>query len=337
MTDSIAPQCLHISSYGKRLKRYQGMLRVDWTENGEDFSLTFSPANLKQVILSGEHTITTGAVGILLKNGIDLTFLDSYGGPAGYLFSVKKGQMLNVWEKQMELNEKHALNIARQILVAACGNKVSILTDVERNRGLNLGRHTGKMLDLTNSINDAEGRNNLMGLEGAISNEYFKALQTFIPDNLNFKGRFRRPASDVVNVMFNYGYGILYSVIRNAISVVGLNPYRGVLHASYKDQEALVYDLIEEFRQPVVDKVVITMIGRRQVSPSDFLVQGGVCKITDAFRKEFADNVLSRIEYRSLYEGRKERFERIIQLQAQCLKDAILDGTDYKPYVYKRR
>jgi CRISPR-associated protein Cas1 len=239
MTNSIAPQCLHISDYGKRLKRYKGMLRVDWTENGEDFSLTFSPANLKQVILSGEHTITTGAVGILLKYGVDLTFLDSYGEPAGYLFPVKRGQMLNVWEKQIEMDEKCALDIARQILVAASGNKVSILEDVERNRGLNMERHTGKMLDLIGSIDDAEGRNNLMGLEGAISNEYFKALQTFIPDILDFRGRFRRPAPDVVNVMFNYGYGILYSFIRNAIAMVGLNPYKGVLHASYKDQEAL--------------------------------------------------------------------------------------------------
>lgn len=334
---SIAPKCLHISDYGKRLRRYKGMLKVDWKENGEELSMTFSPASLKQIIISGEHTITTGAFGILLKHGIDLVILDSYGKPLGYLFPASKGQMLNIWDKQMEIDEIRCLDVSKKIVEAACVNKVSILADVERNRNLDLGKYTGKMLDLVGGISDAGARNVLMGIEGAVSNEYFKALQSFISEDMGFIGRFRRPSPDVVNVMLNYGYGILYSFIRNAISSVGLNPYRGVLHASYKDQEALVYDLIEEFRQPVVDKVVITMIGRKQVSKSDFSVKNGVCTITDGFRREFADNVLSRIEYRVLYEERKERFENIIKLQAQCLKNAILDGTGYKPYTYKRR
>ena len=208
---------------------------------------------------------------------------------------------------------------------------------MERNRNVNLDGSIVKMQEITKNIKVADDRNEMMGLEGAVSNEYFKALQSFIPEDFMFMGRFRRPAPDVVNVMLNYGYGILYSLVRNAISRSSLNPYKGVLHASYKDQEALVYDLIEEFRQPVVDRVVITMLGRRQVSHTDYSSQDGACKIEEGFKKNFADEVLSKLDSYTVYNGRKERYGRIIQLQAQRLKDAIIEGTEYEPFVYKRR
>jgi CRISPR/Cas system-associated endonuclease Cas1 len=42
----------------------------------------------------------------------------------------------------------------------------------------------------------------------------------------------------------------------------GLDPYFGLIHGSKRDQGSLVFDLIEEFRAPFSDRLVIGMLGR---------------------------------------------------------------------------
>ena len=161
MIHSISPETLHISGYGKRLIRYKGMLRVDWPEQDETVSITISPAHLRYVILSGEHTVTTGALGILLENGIDLTFLDSFGNPSGYLFPSHKGNMISVWEKQSELHAREVAAIARTILFGSAMSKVSVLKDIERNRNHDLNGFIDQMMTISRNIKKADNRNEL--------------------------------------------------------------------------------------------------------------------------------------------------------------------------------
>ena len=56
-------------------------------------------------------------------------------------------------------------------------------------------------------------------------------------------------AKDLFNAILNYGYGVLYAQIEQAIILAGLDPYAGFLHADRPGKPSLVLDLIEEFRQ----------------------------------------------------------------------------------------
>lgn len=42
----------------------------------------------------------------------------------------------------------------------------------------------------------------------------------------------------------------------------GLDPYFGVIHGSKRDGGSLIFDIIEEFRSPFADRVVVSMLGR---------------------------------------------------------------------------
>ncbi|KCZ73385.1 uncharacterized protein predicted to be involved in DNA repair [Candidatus Methanoperedens nitroreducens] len=44
------------------------------------------------MVVSGEHNITTGAIRLLLENGIDIVILDSFGNPAGYILPCGKSR-----------------------------------------------------------------------------------------------------------------------------------------------------------------------------------------------------------------------------------------------------
>jgi CRISPR-associated endonuclease Cas1 len=54
----------------------------------------------------------------------------------------------------------------------------------------------------------------------------------------------------------------LYGQIERAIVLAGLDPYAGFMHVDRPGKPSLTLDLIEEFRQPVVDRSVIGLINK---------------------------------------------------------------------------
>jgi CRISPR-associated protein Cas1 len=105
----------------------------------------------------------------------------------------------------------------------------------------------------------AEKRDVLMGIEGAAGRVYWQAVGEIIKSRTDFMGREHRGAADAVNAMLNYGYGILYgnvwgAVLNAGLEHAGLEPFAGFLHVDRSGKPSLVLDLVEEFRQPVVDR-----------------------------------------------------------------------------------
>jgi CRISPR-associated protein Cas1 len=101
-----------------------------------------------------------------------------------------------------------------------------------------------------------------MGFEGHAAAVYWGRLVRLIPTAFAFGGRVTGSATDPVNQCLNYTYGILYGEVWRAIVKAGLDPYFGLMHGSKRDQGSLVFDLIEEFRAPFADRLVVGMLGR---------------------------------------------------------------------------
>jgi CRISPR-associated protein Cas1 len=96
--------------------------------------------------------------------------------------------------------------------------------------------------------------------------------------------------------MLNYGYGILESEVWRAVHFADLDPYGGFLHADRPGKPSLVLDLMEEFRQQLIDKSIIKLISRREIEPENFLITENVCSIDDKARKTLITEVLERLE-----------------------------------------
>ncbi len=313
------------------------MIKIESKENdnAKGKNSIISPLDLELVVISGEHDITTGAIRLLLANNADMIILDSFGNPAGYIMPCGKGRLMERFDAQSKLNPVCALNIAKMICVASINNKVSLLRSIQKNTGIDIEAEIETIRKTSEQAEKSIEINSLLGNEGFSANEYYSAIKKIIPNELGFKGRNRNPPMDAVNALLGYGYGILYSKIRSAIVRAGLSPYYGVLHSSYKEQEALVYDLIEEFRQPVVDRAILTLIARKQVSPDDFEVTSEGCMINNIFKKRYAEVILTRLEQEYAYENEKKSFSEIIDAQADKLAAAIFETCKYSPFIYR--
>ena len=105
-----------------------------------------------------------------------------------------------------------------------------------------------------------EFRSKVFAYEGLSAAKYWDTLGILINTKVPFEKRERKGATDLVNCMLNYGYGILYGKITESLVRAHLNPNLSYLHTPELNRPSLVFDCIEEFRQQVVDRAVFSIL-----------------------------------------------------------------------------
>ncbi|TWP51727.1 type I-C CRISPR-associated endonuclease Cas1 [Lentzea tibetensis] len=141
-------------------------------------------------------------------------------------------------------------------------------------------RHAGALADLA----AATGLNEILGIEGRAARDYFQGLDLLAPGVAT--GRTRRPPLDPVNCLLSFGYGMLRVAVHGALEQVGLDPYLGYLHGVRSGKPALALDLMEEFRPLLVDRLVLTLINRKQIlGRHTETLPGGAVQLTDGGRR----------------------------------------------------
>ena len=89
------------------------------------------------------------------------------------------------------------------------------------------------------------------------------------PD-FDWQGRNFHPPLDPVNSLLSFGYTLLFNNVFSLLLAEGLNPYLGHLHGAERQKAYLAFDLMEEFRSPIVDALVMRLVNQKTVRPSDF-------------------------------------------------------------------
>lgn len=136
---------------------------------------------------------------------------------------------------------------------------------------------------------DADSLSETLGIEGRAAREYFQALDLLAPGVA--AGRTRRPPTDPVNCLLSFGYGMLRVAVHGALEQVGLDPYVGYLHGVRAGKPSLALDLMEEMRPLLVDRLVLTLLNRKQIADRHTrTLPGGAVQLTDDGRKIFLEH-----------------------------------------------
>lgn len=119
------------------------------------------------------------------------------------------------------------------------------------------------------------------GVEGDAARSYFNVFNHLIvaqKEDFTFHGRSRRPPLDLVNALLSFVYVLLTHDATSALEAVGLDPQVGFLHRDRPGRPSLALDLVEEFRAFIADRLVLSLINRKQVQSSGFVTgeTGGV-------------------------------------------------------------
>ncbi len=292
-------------------------------------------------ILGGGVSLSADAVRECSRQGIQLNFLSGSGEPYAKLVSpALTGTVVTRREQLLAYLDGRGVVFAKATVEAKLRNQANVLKYFAKHR-----RHAdpdlhgriydaaGKIEALRNELQslDAERvddiRETLLSIEGRTGRHYWELVAAVLPDTVEFPGRIRRGATDPVNSLLNYGYGILYHQVTGALTLAGLDPFAGFLHADRAGKPSLVLDVVEVFRQPVVDRAVIAWLNRGFVP----LMEHG--RLADKTRRELAAKVLERLEDQDRYDGARHRLKTIIQMQCRRLAMFFRGEGAYRPFV----
>lgn len=178
-------------------------------------------------------------------------------------------------------------------------------------------------------------RSDILGIEGIASHEYWIGFRSVIDDEYNFLKRSGRGAQDPVNAMLNYSYAILASEVLKSLHTSGLDPYSGFLHSDRYGRKSLVFDLMEEFRQQIVDKSVLKLINRNQIEKDDFEPKDGMIYIHESCRKLLIKTILDKLNNDITFEGMKTTYVDLISIESKNIVDYLLYQKKYKTFYLK--
>lgn len=295
------------------------------------------------IIVSNGVSLSSDLIGELCQRGVRLSFLSISGKPYAMLSSpMLSATVISRREQILAFNDHRGVEFSKIIVQGKINNQEKLL----RYFGKYLKNSSPERFEIVNSIANKlreiyqkvqevkaskieEVRDRLIGIEGISGRLYWAGVKVIIGERAGFFGRVRQGAFDELNCLLNYGYGILYSTVWGAILNAGLEPFAGFLHTDRPGKPSLVLDLVEEFRQPVVDRVAISHINL-----------GEPVKITDGFldeetRKTIGAKILERLNSTVVFDGRKYKIKSVIQLQARNLCAFLKGERPYKSYSFK--
>jgi CRISP-associated protein Cas1 len=279
------------------------------------------------------------------ENNVAVSFLSEYGkflariqGPVSGNVLLRRGQYRAADQPEA------AANIARNLLLGKVANARTVLRRALRDYDEKPGLKTAetRLTQYLRRLEKPMPIDELRGNEGEAAASYFTAfpqLITIQDEAFTFSGRNRRPPTDPVNAMLSFAYTLLVHDCRSALEGVGLDPCVGFLHTDRPGRPSLALDLMEEFRAFLADRLVLSLINRRQIQPKDFNDSaGGAVTMTDAARKTLLAIWQKRKqeEITHPYLGEKCKVGLLPHLQAQLLARHLRGDIEaYPPFIWK--
>lgn len=304
--------------------------------------------NLDGIVCMGRIGCSPALMAACAKADVTLSLHNRYGGFQAAVVGFSPGNVLLRRSQYRAADDSAAtLAIARQVVAAKVANSRSVLlrsardtSDEEaKNRLQTAARRLGK--DLI-PIQKEESLDALRGREGESASTYFGVFTGMIAlgaDQFEFTTRNRRPPTDPVNALLSFLYSMLSHDARSACESAGLDAAVGFLHRDRPGRPGLALDLMEEFRAFLVDRLVLSLINRRQIKLSDFeQTPGGAVLLKDKPRKRvlvaYQKRKQAKITHSFLNE--KTTVGLLVHLQARLLARHLRGDLDaYPPFIWR--
>jgi len=302
------------------------------------------------VCCSSGVALSTSALDLAVQNNIQIVFARYSGWPYAVLMPASTtGSVRARREQFIAYNDERGFILAKKFIAGKLVNQANLLKLMAKNRrqtdpvlAENL-YESGRSIDEVNMRIEAESGSNidekrqqLMNLEAESARFYWDSIRQILPSELGFKGRETRGARDSFNAMLNFGYQtILFPEVWKAVSYAGLDFYAGYLHADRSGKPSLVLDLMEEFRQQVVDRTIVSLVTKNVIKPDAILATEAV-EEGRVLNKEVIKTLLSslqeRLDSEVMFNGQKGPLKSFVYNQARCVVRFLFREGEYVPF-----
>lgn len=294
------------------------------------------------LVAIGRVMMSPDAMALCVEHNIAISFLTEHNR---FLAQVSGEQGGNVLLRRAQYriadDEARCREIVRCIVAAKVSNTRLILQRELRNHPENDGdgrmaAAVERLARIKKSVAEADSAESLRGYEGEAAREYFAVFSALINAESGFSmdGRNKRPPRDPVNALLSFLYTLLCHDCRGACEAVGLDPAVGFLHRDRPGRPGCALDLMEEFRAFVADRVALTLINRKQITPQQFSTQeSGAVLMTDECRRTVLEQWQKRKQEEITHPVLDEKMPLglAFHAQAQLLARHLRGDSDFYP------
>lgn len=328
---------LVVDGFSKSITKRDNQIVIKENHKETDY---FLAEKLDQIIITGKGSITFDAINLLADYDVDCIFID-WKGNVQYRLSSGDNKNVNLKKEQyFALMDYRSGYLAKSFIKAKIENQKATLGTLAKSRenSNELIEKRDKLMELSSKIDLIKNkpsdkiRGKILGIEGQASINYWGGIKLILPIEFNFSSRTGRYAQDPVNAMLNYAYSILQSEIWKGLDLAGLDPYCGFLHSQRYGRASLVFDLIEEFRQQIADKSVLSMINKKQIKPTDFKKEKDMLLIKDNARKRLISIILKKLSNKIKFNNKNISYSDIILYQSRLIAKFLEKKDDYKGF-----
>lgn len=336
-----AKKTLYVDTTGAVVRREHNHFVVDHhTEEGTERAGSIPLPEVDTIALVGKVHCTTPALRFCLQEEVQVVLLSYYGKVKGRLHGSHPSNVnvrLGQYEAHSEPTRRCAL--ARQFVSAKLHNMRRRLRRTARRRPTEaLSDATQALHRYARRLASADSLDAIVGVEGVGTKAYFSAWSDLITreePELQLKIRTRRPPESAVDALLGFTYSLLQNDVEAACVIAGLDPHLGLLHRPQPHAPTAVLDLMEAFRPAVADSVVLGLLNRRGIAPSDFEARDGGIYLTEEGRKKVYRAYGQRRADTIAPPGREQPlpYYRAMELQARRLARALTEeDVSYSPF-----
>lgn len=249
------------------------------------------------IVAGRQAQLTTQLLFALMKEKIPVFYVDRRGQVCGRIEEDRLSWLRLDKQIQCFQDPGEQMALARYVITRKIEAQKEILQRGKIAAGGETLRETARLLgQYKKRAAHAETSGALRGEEGAAAQAYFQAFRAMLPENVPWTGRKQYPSVDPVNAMLSYGYAFLERDTRIALAGARLDPRVGFLHSTNGRKDSLVYDVMDLFRQKVVDTLVLRLFRNDALRMEQFQMGERECRLSEAAAAIWAEAYEKRME-----------------------------------------
>lgn len=315
-----------------RLQRKDNTLEIVYKDNTKK---SIPVERVDDIYVMTEFDFNTSLLNFLSQFGINIHFFNYYGFYTGTYYPKELLVSGKLLIKQVEhYNDKEKrLNIAKAFIEAASYNIYRNLT-YYNNRGKDLKDYMKEIDFLRKQIKLCKDVPELMGIEGNIRKVYYDSWNIIINQDIAFEKRVKNPPDNAINSLISYVNTIIYTRVLSEIYKTQLNPTISYLHEPSERRFSLCLDIAEIFKPIIADRLIFSMLNKRQITEKDFEEGLNFTYIKDEARKNITREIDLRLQTKIKHKklDREVSYEYLMKLEVYKLIKHLLEDEEYEGF-----
>jgi CRISPR-associated protein Cas1 len=320
---------LYLLEDGELVKRDDSLLFIN--EKEEEIQIPL--VQITEIFFCGKNKWSYDCLKIIADNGITVHFFNRFQYYLGSFYPKEEkydGSIL-IGQVSSLADGNKRISYAREFLIGGFKNIYRNLRYYAKRKEFIIQFN---ITQCVNEIENASNINHLMMIEAKWRKKYYLNFLLIMEDALQGEKFIRTypNSKNIINILLNFLNSLLYAIILSEFHKTHLNSTLGYLHIGRNGHLALVYDISEVFKPLFVDRLLFTLLNKKEISEADIdadnkLTRTAVGKIFTHWDRNINNTIYHRLLKRNV------SYRYLIRQEIYNIEKSLSTDYPYKSFV----